>query len=129
MPAADLFTALAGTGATASIVGALAGRLTGRTRYRAEIARLQAERDQVAANAVQAIAQAASTLADELRAELARMADELAAARTAAETARAEAVSLRIELAAARTEIERLRALVAAVARTRSTNQEGTPPP
>lgn len=115
MTLVDLIAAIAGTGAAGTIAGAVAGRITGRNRDRAEIARLHAERDQIAATAAVAITQAVGVLADELRTELTRMGDELARARDAAEAARLEAASLRVELAAARGEIERLRRLVATV--------------
>ena len=104
MALTDLLVAAAGTGTATTLLGALLGR----SASRAEIARIEAERDALRGQAAQALADAAGALAEELRAELARLTTELDHARDAAHRAETEAARLRVDLGQARADIAEL---------------------
>ena len=58
----DLLLTLAGTGTVTTLAAAIAGHLTGRARTRADLRRLEAERQHLASQAAQAVADAAAAL-------------------------------------------------------------------
>lgn len=89
MTNAETLAALLGSGAFTALIGWLAGR--GRQ----------------CADAAGVIAGAAAQVAETLRVELDRLADDLAEARAASERAESEASALRVELVATRAAAER----------------------